>query len=104
MWQDGCGRSTAGDTDAFASRTLLVPQHPASSETEHCGGAVGIFSASQGDCEGMRLLVTGGAGFIGTHLCRRLLADGHTVFVVDNESTGHREEPAARASASSGAT
>lgn len=39
----------------------------------------------------MRLLVTGGAGFIGTHLCRRLLADGHAVVVVDNESTGRRE-------------
>ena len=33
----------------------------------------------------MRVLVTGGAGFIGSHLCRRLLADGHTVSVVDNE-------------------
>jgi UDP-glucose 4-epimerase len=39
----------------------------------------------------MRVLVTGGAGFIGTHLCRRLLADGHTVSVVDNEFNGNRE-------------
>jgi UDP-glucose 4-epimerase len=39
----------------------------------------------------MRLLVTGGAGFIGTHLCRRLLAEGHSVVVVDNESNGSRE-------------
>ncbi|MCW5679772.1 MAG: NAD-dependent epimerase/dehydratase family protein [Xanthobacteraceae bacterium] len=36
----------------------------------------------------MRVLVTGGAGFIGTHLARRLLADGHEVLVVDNESNG----------------
>jgi UDP-glucose 4-epimerase len=39
----------------------------------------------------MRILVTGGAGFIGSHLSRRLLADGHAVSVVDNESNGQRE-------------
>ena len=33
----------------------------------------------------MRLLVTGGCGFIGTHLCRRLLTEGHSVVVIDNE-------------------
>src|SRR5262245_25832394 len=41
--------------------------------------------------QGMKILVTGGAGFIGTHLCRRLLADGHAVSVVDNEFNGKRE-------------
>jgi UDP-glucose 4-epimerase len=39
----------------------------------------------------MRILVTGGAGFIGSHLCRRLLADGHSVSVVDNEFNGRRQ-------------
>jgi UDP-glucose 4-epimerase len=39
----------------------------------------------------MRILVTGGAGFIGSHLCRRLLAEGHSVSVVDNEFNGRRE-------------
>ncbi|MGH3283034.1 MAG: NAD-dependent epimerase/dehydratase family protein, partial [Trebonia sp.] len=36
----------------------------------------------------MRALVTGGAGFIGSHIVRRVLATGHDVRVVDNLSTG----------------
>ncbi|HEX2637605.1 MAG TPA: UDP-glucuronic acid decarboxylase family protein [Gemmatimonadales bacterium] len=39
----------------------------------------------------MRILVTGGAGFIGSHLCDRLLADGHQVVCLDNFFTGRRE-------------
>lgn len=37
----------------------------------------------------MRILITGGAGFIGSHLCDRLLADGHEVIAMDNLSTGN---------------
>jgi dTDP-glucose 4,6-dehydratase len=36
----------------------------------------------------MRILVTGGAGFIGSHLCERLLTDGHEVLAMDNLLTG----------------
>ena len=39
----------------------------------------------------MRVLVTGGAGFIGTNLIKRLLKDGHQVIAVDNYSTGFRD-------------
>ena len=39
----------------------------------------------------MRILVTGGAGFLGSHLCERLLADGHSVLCVDNLLTGRLE-------------
>jgi UDP-glucuronate decarboxylase len=39
----------------------------------------------------MRVLVTGGAGFIGSHLCERLLADAHEVLCLDNFFTGRRE-------------
>lgn len=38
-----------------------------------------------------RVLVTGGAGFIGSHLCERLLAQGHEVLCVDNLFTGRKE-------------
>lgn len=44
----------------------------------------------------MNYLVTGGAGFIGSHITDRLLADEHTVRILDNFSTGKRENiPAA---------
>ena len=36
----------------------------------------------------MRILVTGGTGFIGNHLCRRLINDGHYVICLDNNFTG----------------
>ena len=39
----------------------------------------------------MRVLVTGGAGFVGTNLVKRLLKDGHEVISVDNYSTGKKE-------------
>jgi len=39
----------------------------------------------------MRILVTGGAGFIGSHLCDRLIADGQEVLCLDNFFTGRRE-------------
>jgi UDP-glucuronate decarboxylase len=39
----------------------------------------------------MRILVTGGAGFIGSHLCERLLEQGHEVICLDNYFTGSKE-------------
>jgi len=38
----------------------------------------------------MRVLVTGGAGFLGSHLCERLLGDGHEVIAMDNLFTGSK--------------
>jgi nucleoside-diphosphate-sugar epimerase len=42
----------------------------------------------------MNVLVTGGAGFIGSHVADELLAAGHRVVVVDNLHTGHRRNVA----------
>ncbi len=43
----------------------------------------------------MKALITGGAGFIGSHIASRLIADGHEVRVLDNFSTGSRSNLAA---------
>ncbi len=43
---------------------------------------------------GLRYLISGGAGFIGSHLCDTLVARGHSVVAVDNLITGHRENVA----------
>src|SRR5882762_9283500 len=39
----------------------------------------------------MRYVISGAAGFIGSHLCDRLLAEGHQVVAIDNLITGHTE-------------
>ena len=44
----------------------------------------------------MKVLVTGGAGFIGSHLVDRLVEEGHQVVIVDNLSTGKRRNSIAR--------
>ena len=38
----------------------------------------------------LKILVAGGAGFIGSHLCKRLIEEGHTVYCVDNLITGDK--------------
>ncbi|MGH8607988.1 MAG: NAD-dependent epimerase/dehydratase family protein, partial [Gammaproteobacteria bacterium] len=43
------------------------------------------------DMNRQRILVTGGAGFLGSHLCERLLAEGHDVLCVDNFFTGTKD-------------
>jgi nucleoside-diphosphate-sugar epimerase len=45
----------------------------------------------------VKAVVTGGAGFIGSHLAERLLADGHEVHVVDDLATGHARNVPAKA-------
>lgn len=50
----------------------------------HCGAALD-------ESEGMRILITGAAGFLGSHLTERMLVRGHTVVAVDNLVTGRRD-------------
>ena len=38
-----------------------------------------------------RIMVTGGAGFLGSHLCERLVAEGNDVLCVDNYFTGRKD-------------
>src|SRR3954469_19211217 len=42
----------------------------------------------------LRTVITGGAGFVGSHLCERFLAEGSEVLCVDNLLTGHRRNVA----------
>jgi UDP-glucose 4-epimerase len=44
----------------------------------------------------MQILITGGAGFIGSHLTDRLVADGHQITILDNLATGRKENLSAR--------
>src|SRR5262249_43348290 len=85
----GGGRSSAQTPRPHRIRKLrsffnrvspLTPPSPPSDGGEGGEGAVreGI----------MRTLITGGAGFIGSHLCERFLAEGHEVICVDNLITG----------------
>ena len=53
--------------------------HEAADDFEDMGGGI------------VRALVTGGAGFIGSHLCRLLVSEGHSVGVIDDLSTGNMD-------------
>src|SRR5262245_52606213 len=47
------------------------------------------FRILRSDRPSRRILVAGGAGFLGSHLCERLLGEGHQVLCLDNFATGH---------------
>ena len=52
------------------------------------------LNGSMNDYDRKRVLVTGGAGFLGSHLCERLLNEGDEVLCVDNFFTGRRSNVA----------
>ena len=54
------------------------------------GSSMHLYTNIQKDWKiNMKVLVTGGAGYIGSHTCIELLNAGHEVFVIDNLSNGH---------------
>jgi len=80
----------AAPTIAAASPTFLPHRHrqDPDEKLEHR-----MLHRSPLQCEDSkfkRILVTGGSGFLGSHLCRRLLADGHEVMCLDNFFTSQR--------------
>src|SRR5262249_17867656 len=69
------------------SRSPRRTCRPSSKTSSSCASAYLAYCSRMGKC----ILVTGGAGFVGTALCRRLVADGHQVIVLDNYFTGSRD-------------
>ena len=68
----------------LGSARVRSPPSRAATQTHPRGYGLNVFSGQK------RILVTGGAGFLGTHLCRLLLDQGHEVLCADNFSTGTR--------------
>ncbi|GMI39740.1 hypothetical protein TeGR_g2869 [Tetraparma gracilis] len=79
----------------------LVPHLSASSASNLAGvpsspdhAALGFVVAQVPESERLRVLVTGGAGFVGSHLVDRLMVQGHEVIVLDNFFTGRKKNVA----------
>src|SRR6266478_2206455 len=77
-------RADQARPDAARDRRWTEPVRPAAH------GAAGVHLREHRPPRGMRILVTGAAGFLGSHLCDRLLALGHRVVGMDNFITGNR--------------
>lgn len=83
-------------TDAYISSELTQPQpHRSMYQNGHLMTGFGINSVGKVPLglkrKGLRILVTGGAGFVGSHLVDRLMSRGDSVIVADNFFTGRKE-------------
>lgn len=83
--------------DAYISSELsrLQPTHRSMYQNGHLATGFGINSVGKIPLglkrKGLRIVVTGGAGFVGSHLVDRLISRGDSVIVVDNFFTGRKE-------------
>ncbi|KAK4418130.1 UDP-glucuronic acid decarboxylase 2 [Sesamum alatum] len=82
--------------DAYFSSELTQPQpHRSMYQNGHLATGFGINSVGKIPLglkrKGLRIVVTGGAGFVGSHLVDRLISRGDSVIVVDNFFTGRKE-------------
>ncbi|KAI3449477.1 hypothetical protein Pfo_006142 [Paulownia fortunei] len=85
--------------DAYFSSELAQPQpHRSMYQNGHLSTGFGINSVGKIPLglkrKGLRIVVTGGAGFVGSHLVDRLISRGDSVIVVDNFFTGRKENVA----------
>jgi dTDP-glucose 4,6-dehydratase len=76
------GRRVAGDRGSVRPEALVALSPPSERSHRPLAAAAGILGCVP------TCLVTGGAGFLGSHLCEELLARGHRVICVDNLDTG----------------
>nr|AMM04375.1 UDP-xylose synthase [Albuca bracteata] len=79
--------ASAAGTHLVARSLSLDPALPQQQQHRHVAGKVPLGLRRKG----LRVVVTGGAGFVGSHLVDRLMARGDNVIVVDNFFTGRKE-------------
>ncbi|KAK6265382.1 hypothetical protein QUC31_016219 [Theobroma cacao] len=72
---------------AHVTRRVLYEEHPEPLQRSNVAGKVPLGVKGKS----LRILVTGGAGFVGSHLVDRLIGRGDSVIVVDNFFTGRKE-------------
>jgi UDP-glucuronate decarboxylase len=75
---------------ARSDQRLVLTPRQAAARVERTGTVPLQITVTAMKSSSKRILVTGGAGFLGSHLCERLLALGHEVLCVDNFYTGHK--------------
>jgi nucleoside-diphosphate-sugar epimerase len=90
---DGCigGLNRVQESPERPLARMSSALQPSSREEQFGSRRLSEFQLGLGTLDAVKVLVTGGGGFIGSHIVDRLLAEGHSVRVLDNFATGRRE-------------